>query len=403
MAPDVLQTTIGIRLNTYSMNSEFGVFSEYSLSSFIFWTGNIAVTAPPPPEHMLIQQLLSSLQALPETQASLTESPNAEAAAGLAGATIDLRIAGKSVLVLAEARKSLYPRDIRQILWRLTAMPPGQHGAVLHLLAADLLSPGAKALLREHGIGYFDSGGSLFLPAPGAYVFIDRPTPKASVKPAQSLYTGRRAQVLHTLLSDTGLPDWFGVNHIAEHAQVAASTASNVLTMLEKLDWLASRGSGPGKERQLREPAALLDAWAEQVSAQRAPALSRYFVPGLKADDLINKLAEVFDAHQVIYALSYEAAAQRYAPFLSTISQVRVRVLPGDGATSALAQLGARTVTEGANLVIISAASTGELRYRQNLGGIWLASPVQVYLDLLHGEGRASEMAAHLRQERMGY
>ncbi len=361
------------------------------------------MTAPTPPEHTLIQQLLSSLQALPETQASLTESPNAEAAAGLAGATIDLRIAGKSVLVLAEARKSLYPRDIRQILWRLTAMPPGQQGAVRHLLAADLLSPGAKALLREHGIGYFDSGGSLFLPAPGAYVFIDRPTPKGSVKPAQSLYTGRRAQVLHTLLSDTRLPDWFGVNQIAEHAQVAASTASNVLTMLEKLDWLVSRGSGPGKERQLREPAALLDAWAERVSAQRAPALSRYFVPGLKADALTDKLAEVFDAHQVIYAVSYEAAAQRYAPFLSTISQVRVRVLPGDGAASALAQLGARKVTEGANLVIISATSMGELQYRQNLGGIWLASPVQVYLDLSHGEGRASEMAAHLRQERMGY
>jgi hypothetical protein len=31
------------------------------------------------------------------------------------------------------------------------------------------------------------------------------------------------------------------------------------------------------------------------------------------------------------YAVSYEAAAQRYAPFLSAISQVRVRLLPRHG------------------------------------------------------------------------
>lgn len=361
------------------------------------------MTAPPHPEHALIQQLLMSLRALPDTQVGLTESHAAGMAVGAVCVQIDLRVAGKSVLVLAEARKSLYPRDIRQILWRLTATPPGQHASVIHLLAAELLSPGAKALLREHRIGYFDSGGTLFLPAPGAYVYIDRPTPKALERPAQSIYTGRRAQVIHTLLADTRLPEWFGVNQIAEHAQVAASTASGVLTILEKFDWLSSRGSGPGKERQLRAPAEMLDAWARQRSAQRAPVLSRYFVPGLKSEALIDELARVFDVHQVAYALSCEAAAHRYAPFLSSISQVRVRVLSGDRTAAALAQLGARKVTEGANLVIIHAESAGELLFRQNLGGVWLASPVQVYLDLLRGEGRASEMAVHLRQQRMGY
>jgi hypothetical protein len=32
-----------------------------------------------------------------------------------------------------------------------------------------------------------------------------------------------------------------------------------------------------------------------------------------------------------------------------------------------------------------------------------LASPIQVYLDLLRGEGRAKEMADHLRQEQIGF
>jgi hypothetical protein len=118
---------------------------------------------------------------------------------------------------------------------------------------------------------------------------------------------------------------------------------------------------------------------------------------------LIERLDQAFNAHQVAYAVSYEAAAQRYAPFLTGISQVRVRLLLSTSAQKAMAELGARVVNEGANLAIIETKSVGELLFRQNVGDVWLASPVQVYLDLLRGEGRAKEMAEHLRKERIKF
>lgn len=68
-----------------------------------------------------------------------------------------------------------------------------------------------------------------------------------------------------------------------------------------------------------------------------------------------------------------------------------------------MAELGARVVNEGANFAIIETKSTGELLFRRQVGGIWLASPIQVYLDLLHSEGRARESAEHLRKERIGF
>jgi hypothetical protein len=46
-------------------------------------------------------------------------------------------------------------------------------------------------------------------------------------------------------------------------------------------------------------------------------------------------------------------AQQRYAPFLSMVSQVRCRLLAGSGADAAIADLGAHVVSEGANLVVI--------------------------------------------------
>ena len=81
----------------------------------------------------------------------------------------------------------------------------------------------------------------------------------------------------------------------------------------------------------------------------------------------------------------------------------RPRLLPGQAAEAAFAELGARTVSEGANLAVIEATSAGELLFRERLDGLWLASPIQIYLDLIRGEGRSKEMAEHFRKERIGF
>jgi hypothetical protein len=345
-------------------------------------------------ERSLIGRFLNSLQELPDVHAR----PISVRSAGV-DAEVELDVAGKSLTLLIEAKKSVYPRDVRQALWQLKSQD--RRPSVQYLLVAESLSPGAKEMLRAERIGYYDSGGSLFLPVPGAYIYIEKPPPKSLERSVRSLFSGRRAQVLHALL--LGHDSWFGVTDAAERAQVAPSTVSEVLGELDRFDWLESRGQGPSKERHLREPGALLDTWVKQLATLRAPALRRYYVPGLKSDVLTNRLAKVFGAHQVDYALSYEAAAQRYAPFLSGISQLRSRLLPGTNADAAMAELDARVVQEGANLAVIETKSGGELLFRQQVGGVWLASPIQVYLDLLRGEGRAKEMAEHLRRERIGF
>ncbi|WP_312417636.1 hypothetical protein [Comamonas sp.] len=365
------------------------------------------VLESPSNERQLIEQFLETLRGLPEVHANL-DSWESAASVDDRGhdAQIDLRIAGKAFTLLIEAKKAVYPRDVREVLWqfrdfsRSRAAGQGGHEA-LSLLVAESISPGAKDLLRTERVGYYDSGGSLFLPAHGAYLYIDRPPPKTFAKSVRSLFSGRRAQVLHTLL--VRHQDWFGVKELAEQSQVSPATTSQVLTELERFDWLASRGQGPSKERHLRDPGALLDAWVKQLASIRPAVLRRYYVPAIKADQLLERAGQVFATHQVGYAISHEAAAQRYAPFLSNVSQVRCRLLVGPAADAAISELGARVVNEGANLAIIEAKSPGELLFRERVGDIWLASPIQVYLDLLGGEGRAKEMAEHLRKERIGF
>jgi hypothetical protein len=357
-------------------------------------------------EQQLIARFIEALRELPEVQADLDHrEPIGKHGDRGYDAQVDLHVAGKSFVLLLEAKKAVFPRDVRQVIWQLRASShrrPTEHGdEPLALLVAESISPGAKELLRSERVGYYDSGGSLYLPASGAYLYVDRPPPKALTKSVRTLFTGRRAQVLHALLLRH--QSWFGVTELAQQAMVSPATASQVLTELERFDWLESRGQGPSKDRHLREPAALLDAWAKQLATIRPPALRRYYVPGTKAETLAARMGRAFDAHDVQYEVSHQAAAQRYAPFLSNVSQVRVRVLIGANADAAIGDLDARVVNEGANLGVIEAKSPGELLFREQMDGLWLASPIQIYLDLLRGEGRSKEMAEHFRKERIGF
>ena len=132
------------------------------------------------------------------------------------------------------------------------------------------------------------------------------------------------------------------------------------------------------------------------------PPMRRFFVPSVRAEELVEKIADVCAETKAEYAITHEAAGQWYAPFLSTISQVRCRMLAGQVTDETLSALDARSVVQGANLAIIEVKSSEELLLRQLINRTWLANPVQVYLDLMQSEGRAIELAMHLRNETLG-
>ena len=207
--------------------------------------------------------------------------------------------------------------------------------------------------------------------------------------------------MLHALLIERG--EWFGVKTLAELAKVSPATASETLAALGRFDWLSSRGKGPSKERQLVEPGALLDEWGKQILAARQLPYRRYYVPSIDPEALAGEISRVCEAHDAEYVITQETAAQQYAPFLSTISQLVCRMALDRAPEEAVGELGARVVSEGANLMVIETKSQGEFLFRERSEHVWLASPVQVYLDLMRGQGRAKEMAEHLRRERIGF
>src|SRR3546814_6135707 len=133
-------------------------------------------------------------------------------------------------------------------------------GEGVAMLIAGAISKVARDILQQESIGYFDLCGSLFSPASGAYVLIDRPQPKKAGRALGSIFQGQRARIVQAVVE--AAPDWVSVKDLAEETGVSPATASETLTEMERRDWLEVEGAGPAKLRRLRERGPVLDEWA---------------------------------------------------------------------------------------------------------------------------------------------
>jgi hypothetical protein len=349
----------------------------------------------------MVAQLLSSLHEVPDTTAHVA-SKETDLSRGQVDAVVEAQIGGIPVTLLVEAKRSVFPRDAREAVWQLRRYLSQQSPVdrqTVPMLIAESISPGARSLLRDEQVGFYETGGSLYVPARGAFLFIDKPPTKRQARSLNALFTGRRALVLHAVW--TRQRNWFRVHEIARLARASPTTTSETLIALERREWVISKGSGPTKERRLNEPEGLLDAWSAHQTSIRSRSLRHYYIPTPTIDEIVVRLDHACTEHEVNYAITGAAAGQAYAPFLTNISQLHCRLAPTPATEAVLQSLDARPVREGWNFGVIESKSAGEFAFRERINNAWFANPLQTYLDLLQGGGRSKELAQHLRRERL--
>lgn len=314
---------------------------------------------------------------------------------------LEVEVKGRRARILVEAKSSGFPRVLREVAWRLERLrshdgdPP-----IVPLIAAPAISSGGRELLRRHGLGYWDAGGSLYLELPWAVYYVDRPAPKLPERRLRNLYRGKAAQVLHALLLEPNRP-WH-VHELAELAEVSPFTVHHVFKNLEEQLWMDKRGQGPQAVRVLTEPGALLEAWAEAHSL-REYEFRRFYGWAQTPSDLRGAVATALDETGVEYALTLSSGAALVAPFATGLDRLSV-IVPSTIDLDRVARAAdLRPVDEGENVVFLVTRERSPLLFRQRIDDTWVASNVQLFLDLSASPRRGKEQAQHLRTERLGY
>jgi len=354
-------------------------------------------------ERELIDHVIEAINQLPDAHAVLNDVETQIVERHRLDAIIEAEIAGHQLVLLVEAKQNAFPRDVRHAIWQLRNhqvhfRPTARE--VLLFLVSNAISIGARDVLRSEGVGYADRGGSLFIPAHGAFVLIDRPPPSKARKVFDSIFQGSKARVLETVFAERD--DWLSVGDVADKAEVSPATASATLSEMERREWVEVRGSGPAKVRRLSDATRMIDAWSDYVERQKPTSAQLFYAPLLDTHQLMQGLDRACHELGIPYAVTGEAAAQAYAPYMTSISKMRCRMVPGAAQRAALDEIDAKPVDEGWNLAIIPVRTEAEARAGLRIGGISYASPLRVYLDLLQLPGRAKDQATHLRAERLG-
>lgn len=352
-------------------------------------------------EEELLDELSHALSALPGASVYQRASEPRVGSRYAPDGVLDVDLNHHRFKLVVEAKRELFPRDVRQQVWRLRDYlnQMDDAGEKVPMLIAGAISKGAREILQQERVGYFDLGGSLFVQSSGAYVLIERPLLKKAGRAFGSIFQGQRARVAQAVIGTA--PRWMSVKELADETGVSPATASETLTEMERRDWLEVDGAGPAKLRRLRERGPVLDEWVRLIADQKPPRIERYYVPGGDAGQIARRLDEACRDVGAQYAVTAEAAAQAYAPYLSAISQVRCRIQGGRLHREVLARLDARPVSEGWNLGVIEDTGKRDIAVGERIDGVAYAPPVQVYLDLMQGSGRARELADHLRAERL--
>lgn len=350
----------------------------------------------------LANKLLEAIRAIPGAEAAAGgfESP----ADGRADFDIQASFSGQAVHLLVEVKARVFPRDAHEVARQLKdhALTAPVGTVVIPMVAAKHISPGAREVLGKEGIGYFAEGGSLCVPAAPLFILVDRPAERNDAQHFE-LFTEARTPVLHAMLLKPGLP--YTVHDLAGITGSSGATVSKLMTHLERLDWIASEGSGPFKRRKLSQPGAVLDAWVEAASAGLSRRKERrFFVPGIKAVEMPRAFKEKLPAQMVddmaAYQFTAEAAAQLHAPYLTSWSTTTVRAHPHFTEQMHTA-LGAQEVRQGYNLLVVEEGLSA-LRFSQP-EGVMVASPIQTYVDLMCASGRAPDAAKFLREQTLKF
>lgn len=312
-----------------------------------------------------------------------------------------LQVAGRPLRLLVQTRHNSSARDLREAVQRLKPLRDlDAEIPTVPLLAAPRISLRGREFLREQGVGYWDLGESFYLQLPWAVYFVDRLPLPSGARKRREVFRGRTTQVLQALLLDPYRP-WH-LNELAASAETSSYIALQTCTYLEEQLWMERRGKGPNVVRVLREPGALLDAWAEAYSLDRYQ-FRRYYRWAQSPVVLREAVGAALEEAGAEYALTLAAGAELVAPAATNVERLTVIVpesvlLPQIAAAAKL-----RPVEDGENLAFLVTRERTPFLFRQRVAEMWVASNVQLYLDLFAWPQRGREQAQHLRSERLPY
>ncbi|MDA8024939.1 MAG: type IV toxin-antitoxin system AbiEi family antitoxin [Actinomycetota bacterium] len=285
---------------------------------------------------------------------------------------------------LIEVKSSGGPGQITSAAQQLRALQDKR--AIPLLVVPFMSSAGAQAADREQ-LNWIDLSGNGRVRTADLYVWVQgRPNELRTKGRPSSPFAPKSARITRTLLLEP--KHWWRQRSLVHATGLDDGSVSRVVRRLEDEMLLERRGL----ELRPRDPAVLLDAWAQDYRFDKHDIVTGHLSGS--GIELSSKIAKQLHGLGVHHAFTGRAAAWA----LDRFAQFRLSTVYIDADLQEIAEkLGMRLDARGANVQIVRPNDSGVFAEEADYGGVRCVSPVQVYLDLLHLPERSTEAAEHVR------
>ena len=274
-------------------------------------------------------------------------------------------------------------------------------GPAVPLLVGAFLSQRVREALEARDASYLDAGGHLHLVAPGVFIHLGggRSAPGVKQQPGQGTLGVHGVRAIQALLGEQAPAS---VSQLAERAALSVGQTHKVLTRLEELGLVRTRGRGPAKRRTVHERTGLLDWLQTQTSATRRERSLQVALYARRPEDLWLHSSAKLSKAGIPHALTGAAAASVFGIGPTSVPLSRIRISPEVPLSQAAEALGAEVTERGANLTLLQDTGRVGCQSATHQGGILVAPPVRIYLDA-RSERRGEDIAQRFREEVLGY
>ena len=291
---------------------------------------------------------------------------------------VKLSLEGIEKELLVEIKSNGQPRRAREAvnqLLRYQTVFPRAYG----VFVAPYISPKASEICIKEGIGYADLSGNCRLCF--EQVFIEQtgnPNVFAKKRDLRSLYSPKAERVLRVL---------WKMKALADEADVSLGQVANVKKLLNDREWIQTYRSGFSSVA----PEQLLNEWTENYTYRKSGIFNLYSLKSVPEIEV--SIAEVCRQRKLKYALTGFSGAARLAP---SVRYQRVFVYIDEAEEDVVELMNFKEVQSGANVSILTPYDEGVFYGVLEIGGVKIASPIQIYLDLMGFRGRGEEAAKSL-------
>jgi Transcriptional regulator, AbiEi antitoxin, Type IV TA system len=331
------------------------------------------------------QSLLTCLQDIPFLKVLSIERSAIDTEADF---LVHIDSAGEETSLAIEVKNNGQPRIARAAinhLYRLKSLLPKAHPVFI----APYISPETAALCRQENVSYLDLANNCHISFDRTYIHQEGyPNPFKQSRSLRSIFSPKSERILRTLLCFPG-KSW-KMQELASLAQVSLGQVANIKKELLDREWATESNSG----LQLSNLKELLDEWANKYRYQSHEFHDFYSLkplPEIEAD-----LAAICGAKKYQYAFTGFSGAIRLAPF---VRYSKVTSYIANHLEFIVDELKIKPVTSGANLTLVVPKGDGVFIGSQNIDGMTVAAPVQLYLDLRSMPGRGEEAAEKILEE----